>query len=88
MENFFARLFEDVRNERFLILLLSLTDERMYRINIPDSRTVKETLYKTLIWKSYIGKNSKGIHRFTIFRLVFSAYETMTYPVLKEDTIL
>ena len=61
MENYFATLFEDVRDERYSILLLSLTDpERLEQSKFIDhkSKIIKklalEKLHRQSIMKEYI----------------------------------
>ena len=55
MESYFATLFEDIRHERSLILILSLTDSNLLNIKLA-SQTIKLRLSKTLLFKNFKDK--------------------------------
>ena len=58
MENYFTILFEDVRHERSLILLLPLTDPDI----IKQSKVTDYEIYSTkklLLWKITLTENIK-----------------------------
>ena len=56
MEQFFSTMFEDVRHERSLLILLSLTDpDKMKQSNFTDDeiRIMKNLLLKNCIDEEY-----------------------------------
>ena len=54
MEIYFATLFEDVRHERSLIILLSLTDPDVLKSECNKKKLASKKLHRQWILKEYV----------------------------------
>ena len=68
MEVFFDNLFEDIRHERSLILLLSLTDPDIVK-KIQCYQWWNQSDKKTCSWNIIKTQNGRGIYVNTVVRI-------------------
>ena len=83
MDKHFATLFEYVRKEKSLILLLSKTDP--YIMKQSGFMDCEKKLKKLALEEIHRQKNNEGIYSFIFKGVVFSVWKIMAYSDLNNN---